>query len=363
MEYANQLQNKRVAYEIEKDDHIVFYIAYSPELADVYSDAFFRLSNQDAEVAIVAFHNNDDIMYGGKGEAANESGDMEITMPYRLFYSRANYLNNELSKRFRQAPSASSSYNLFSALLENARSWIQPTDVSASIVPAKSENSSNQMGSPTLSESIDLTGPAHTDVEATHATLVPNVPTSPTPFMAYNNGAQESVEPTMASPESSLLVESSKGPSISTNVDTTIEDDSIGNEEPVEMEEMEKMEEQEKSVEREGDEEEEEEGDEEEEEEEEGEGEEEHEEMEYRKTPIQEPIAMVPTPKGYLFQITIKKKDQSIQDLHTPNVYTGPRLRIPDVVLLEKEILYFEEHAPTRKIQYMYARHGVRMVA
>jgi hypothetical protein len=56
---------------------------------------------------------------------------------------------------------------------------------------------------------------------------------------------------------------------------------------------------------------------------------------------------------GYIIQITIHKK---------PITISG-KLKIPIDVMLEKEIDYFNEHAPRRHITQKYALHGIYMVA
>jgi len=103
---------------IEKDTEVVFYIPYDEELFKLYTKDFFALHNQDADISIIAFHNNDNILFRGGYADEDES---KIWIPYKMFHQKAKYIEDELIKRFNNIPKKESSYNLFSNLLENGR--------------------------------------------------------------------------------------------------------------------------------------------------------------------------------------------------------------------------------------------------
>jgi len=110
------MENKPQYYVIEKDNEVVFYVPYDKELVKLYTKEFFSLHDQDADVAIIAFHNNDDVLLGGY----TEDDDIYIP-PYEMFRKRAEHVEGKLRERFRNIPQNESPYNLFSNLLENAR--------------------------------------------------------------------------------------------------------------------------------------------------------------------------------------------------------------------------------------------------
>ena len=96
---------------IEKDNEVVFYIPYDEELLKLYTNEFFALHDQDADVAIIAFHNNDEIVRGGDGEIG------ALRRPYLLFQKKADYVKGELENRFGKMPVKDRSGALFSQLL------------------------------------------------------------------------------------------------------------------------------------------------------------------------------------------------------------------------------------------------------
>jgi hypothetical protein len=139
--------NKQTTYNIiEKDNEIIFYIPYEKELIHLYTTDFFSLSNQDAEIAIIAFHDNDHILKGG-----NIESDINIPYPYKLFYDKANYVNDVLNKRFNNVSEKKSSFNLFSALMSNSKNIIykdndELTDNNEKIEKEKSDIDNEKSG-------------------------------------------------------------------------------------------------------------------------------------------------------------------------------------------------------------------------
>jgi hypothetical protein len=112
------MQNKVPEYHfIEKENEVVFYIPYDEELLNLYTNEFFALHEQNADIAIIAFHGNDDVMMGGYGES-------ELQIPYKYFHNKAKFVSDELNKRFQNEPTKESSYNLFSALISNVKDSI-----------------------------------------------------------------------------------------------------------------------------------------------------------------------------------------------------------------------------------------------
>lgn len=106
--------NKIPQYHIvEKENEVIFYIPYDEELLNLYTKEFFELNNQNAEVAIIAFHNNDNIVGGAY------MYDENIFVPYRMFYNKAKYIEDQLKSRFNNVSKNESSYYLFSNLLKN----------------------------------------------------------------------------------------------------------------------------------------------------------------------------------------------------------------------------------------------------
>jgi hypothetical protein len=104
-------------HTIEKEDEVVFYIPYEKELTNVYTSDFFALHSQDAEVAIIAFHDSE---YASQGGAL-----MDLVSPYRLFSNKAKYVEDKLKGTFNEAPSSESSFRLFSSLINNTKRSFQ----------------------------------------------------------------------------------------------------------------------------------------------------------------------------------------------------------------------------------------------
>lgn len=112
------LENNPQYHVIEKENEVIFYIPYDEELLNLYTTDFFQLHNQNADVAIIAFHNNDDVLIGGYVDHEDES---KILIPYNVFRQKAKYVDDELNKRFNNVMKKESSYDLFSNLLENTK--------------------------------------------------------------------------------------------------------------------------------------------------------------------------------------------------------------------------------------------------
>lgn len=127
-------------HTIEKENEVVFYIPYEKELTRLYTNEFFALHNQDAEVSIIAFHNNDSIVKGG--------AIMDFVSPYTLFSDKAKSIEDKLKNTFQQVPSSESSYSLFSSLINNAKNMFSSSTMSESSSPTMSSTMSSTMSGP-----------------------------------------------------------------------------------------------------------------------------------------------------------------------------------------------------------------------
>jgi len=378
---------------IDKDDEVVFYIPYDKDLTNVYTKDFFALHSQDADVAIVAFHNNEYVATGGDG--------IEIFSPYQLFYNRAKYIDDKLKETFNQVPTKESSYNLFSALINNAKNLFSPKKESTREEDegeepiTKEEQPATIITEPTIEEPTieehiteepiieeqsiieepiieeqPITEELITEEEPTiedsmkPITIItepmieePTIEDSMKPItiitepMIEEPTIEDSMKPITEEPiiEEEPTIEDSMNP---ITEEPIIEEEPITEEEPTIEDSMKPI------------------------------------------TIITEPMIEEPTiedstieeepiieepiiedsatgepiiepnveenvsalSQGYIFQITIQKKP-------ILKTETKPTLKIPLDVMLEKEIDYFKEHAPSRPITQKYARYGIYMLA
>lgn len=301
---------------IEKDDEVVFYIPYDKDLTNVYTKDFFALHSQNAEVAIIAFHNNEYVATGGDA--------IEIFSPYQLFYNKAKYVEDQLKNTFNQVPSKESSYNLFSALISNTKNLFSPKQKEPTTVEPTTESPEVE----SIKEQEEHT--TESIIESPEPTMGKDEPTmeesiieSPEPTMI------EEEEPTMESVEEEPTIEES----IIESTDSTMGEDK---EDSREISTIDIITEPTPTIE-----------------------EPTIESVEEEPTMGEDEDTTAPLSQGYIFQITIQKKLNN-----TPNKNSSiPKLKIPMDVMLEKEIDYFREHAPNRPITQKYARYGIYMLA